>query len=74
MGRIIGGWLLVLFSTFTLGCGLILFVAGVFDSEKRVNNLISGLVISVVSFRLLRLGWQLRTPNQAPTTLEPPAR
>lgn len=74
MGKIIGGWVLVLFSAFTMLCGLLLFVAGVFESEKRVHNLITGLVIMFVSFRLLRLGWQMGAPNRPSATVDPPPR
>ena len=74
MGKIIGGWVLVLFSAFTMLCGLLLFVAGVFESEKRVHNLITGLVIMFVSFRLLRLGWQMRAPNRPSAAVDPQPR
>ena len=63
MGRMIGGWLMVLFFSFTIICGLLLFGAGVFESEKRLHNLITGLFIVAISFRLLRLGWQMRAPG-----------
>ncbi len=56
---------MVLFFTFTAVCGLLLFSAGLFTSEKRVHNLVMGLVITAVSFRLLRLGWQMRAPDRA---------
>ena len=74
MGKIIGGWVLVLFCTFTMLCGLLLFGAGVFESEKRVHNLITGLVIMFVSFRLLRLGWQMRGPDRPTMTVDPRQR
>ncbi len=63
MGRIIGGWVMVLFFTFTAICGLLLFCAGIFESEKRVHNLVTGFFITAVSIRLLRMGWQMRAPS-----------
>ena len=70
MGKVIGGWLLILFCTFTMLCGVLLFGGGVFESEKRVHNIITGLVIMFVSFRLLRLGWAMRAPNRSVSGVE----